>query len=88
MFGNGIANFLGKTRFTVEELQAVVPMQAGKTDADFGVDYAGVELTNAILVLGFMEQLGVKQIEIVQVTNADGGDCLSSILDRFLTIHP
>lgn len=52
--------------------QAVINLE-GKTDADLGGgDYANVQKSNAILVLGYMQGLGIDQVEVIDVNNADG----------------
>ncbi len=46
---------------------------AGKTDADLpGGSLAEVVVTNPLLIVGYMQGLNIKQIEIVNVNNADG----------------
>lgn len=74
VFGFGIAGLLSnKTTFSVEDLDIVVQTLAGKTDADLGGgDYAFCEGSNAVLVLGFMQTLNIKQMHIINVNNADG----------------
>lgn len=74
VFGLGIAGLLShKTQFNVEDLASIVDRLAGKTDEDLGGgDFAFVEGSNAILVLGFMQALNIKQMHIINVNNADG----------------
>lgn len=80
VFGFGIAGLLAnKTSFNIEDLALVVQALSGKTDADLGGgDYAFCEGSNAVLVLGFMQALNIKQMQIINVNNADGA----------LTYHP
>ncbi len=73
VFGNGIAKSVGKTSFTREELRAVVNGMINKPDEELGGDdFACVEASNAILVLGFMEGLQIEEMQIIHVNNADG----------------
>jgi hypothetical protein len=74
VFGYGIASLLeGKNLFSQEDIATCAYNLAGKTDADLGGgDFAFCEGTNAILVSGFMENLGIKQVNIVNINNADG----------------
>ncbi len=68
-----ISKIVGKTSFTQEELAVVVNALINKTDEDLGGgDFACVEASNAILVLGFMEGLQIERLEIIHVNNADG----------------
>lgn len=62
-----------KSSFTKEELLHKVHTLEGKTDKDLGGgDYVNVAVTNPIMVLGFMEKLGIDKVEIADVNNADG----------------
>lgn len=74
VFGYGILAMMdGKSPFSLEELEAVVVGLENKTDADFGGgDYAFCEGSNTILVYGLMRGLGIKQMQIIPVNNADG----------------
>lgn len=74
VFGYGISTLVGKKNpFSVEDLTTIVRNLAGKTDADLGGgDYAFCEGSNAILVLGFMQALKVRKMNIINVNNADG----------------
>ncbi len=74
VFGRGIASLMAeKNPFTIEDLATVVHGLVGKTDADLGAtDFASVEVSNALLALGFMKRLEIKQMRIIDVNNADG----------------
>jgi exopolyphosphatase / guanosine-5'-triphosphate,3'-diphosphate pyrophosphatase len=74
VFGRGIAPLMaGKNPFTIEDLTAVVHGLVGKTDADLGGgDFACIEVSNALLVLGFMKGLAIEQMKITHVNNTDG----------------
>jgi hypothetical protein len=73
VFGYGIANMVGKMRFSRAELTTVAYGLSGKTDEDLGGgDYAFCEGTNILLALGFMRGLGIDQLQIINVNNADG----------------
>jgi len=63
----------GKDRFTAEELRDRILELANKTDNHLGGgDYVNVSVTNPILVLGFMQTLGIKEMDILDINNADG----------------
>lgn len=74
VFGYGIAAMVaGKNPFSLEDLAAVTSDLTGKTDADLGGgDFAFCEGTNVILALGYMKELGIKQMHIIHANNADG----------------
>ncbi|MBS0651068.1 MAG: hypothetical protein JSR93_07900 [Verrucomicrobia bacterium] len=74
VFGCGILAMMdGKSPFSLEELEAVVIGLENKTDDDLGGgDYAFCEGSNTILVYGLMHGLGIKQMQIIPVNNADG----------------
>lgn len=74
VMGVGLVKWMdGKNLLTIGELAAIVHSFCGKSDADLGGgEYACVEATNAILVLGFMRGLSIKQMVIIDVNNSDG----------------
>jgi exopolyphosphatase / guanosine-5'-triphosphate,3'-diphosphate pyrophosphatase len=74
IFAYGIYPLLGeKSRFTPSELAQRVQHLKGKTDKDLGESaYVNVAVTNPILVLGFMRSLGIHEMDIIDVNNADG----------------
>lgn len=74
IFAYGIYPSVGKkSLFTQQELSQAIINMANKNDADLGGgDYANVHLSNAILVLGYMQGLGIQQMHILDINNADG----------------
>ena len=74
IFANNLYESLGhKKSFTQEELRKAILTFADKNDQQIGGgDYANVHVSNLILVLGYMETLGINRMEIVDVNNADG----------------
>lgn len=74
VFGYGIHGMVsGKNLFSIDDLAAVVRALPGKSDADLGGgDFAFVEGSNTIFVLGFMQSLHIGQMHIINVNNADG----------------
>lgn len=74
VFGYGIHGMVGgKNQFSIDDLASVVHKLPGKTDDDLGGgDYAFVEGSNTIFVLGFMQNLRIYKIHIINVNNADG----------------
>lgn len=62
-----------KKIFTVQELRSKVRQLAGLTDEQIGQDcFSNVGNTNAILILGYMEELKIPRMEILDINNADG----------------
>ncbi len=74
MFGYGIAAMVAdKNPFCLDDLATVVHDLVGKTDADLGGgEFAFCEGSNTLLAFGFMRGLGIKQVDILNVNNADG----------------
>jgi exopolyphosphatase / guanosine-5'-triphosphate,3'-diphosphate pyrophosphatase len=74
IFAYGIYPLVGKkSSFSQKELFEKVRHFEGKTDSDLGKnDYVNVAVTNPILVLGFMQTLGIYEMDILNVNNADG----------------
>ncbi len=58
--------------YTQEELINALNARIGLGDKDIGGPYADTEISNMILVLGFMEKLGIKDVIPVNVNLADG----------------
>ena len=61
-----------KAGYTHEELINAVNIRIGLNDKDIGGHYADTEISNLILVLGFMEKLGIKVVVPINVNLADG----------------
>ncbi len=62
-----------KSIFTKAELSEKVYDLQGKKDSDLGPgDYNNVAVTNPILVLGFMDNLGIDEMGVMNINNADG----------------
>ncbi len=59
-------------RYTQEELINALNARIELKDQDIGGPYADTEISNMILVLGFMEKLGIKEVIPVNVNLADG----------------
>lgn len=73
VFGYGIAPIVGSNTFCLDDVAAVVHGLAGKTDADFGGgEFAFCEGSNTILAFGFMRELGIENMCVLNVNNADG----------------
>lgn len=72
-FGRGISPLVRKNPFTIDDLTHAVWGIVGKADCDLGNSvFSCVEVTNALLVLGFMKGLGIEQMNTADVNNADG----------------
>jgi len=62
-----------QNKFTKNELLKKVYALDGMEDCDLGKgDYTNVAVTNPILVLGFMNELGIDNMHVMNVNNADG----------------
>jgi len=74
IFAYGIYPLVGKKNtFTMNDLYEKVQQLDGKSDIDLvGNAYVNVEVTNPVLVLGFMQTLGIHQMDIIDINNADG----------------
>jgi len=73
IFSRGIEPLVAKNPFSAKNLRdAVVPL-AGKTDEELGGgDFVHVLITNSLLVMGFMEELEISEVQVVDVNIADG----------------
>ena len=74
VFGYGIRSTIGnRDLFGREELRQIVQAFMGKSDEDVGGgEFASVEVSNAIFVHGFMQNLDIQRVRIVNVNNSDG----------------
>jgi exopolyphosphatase / guanosine-5'-triphosphate,3'-diphosphate pyrophosphatase len=74
IFAYGIYPLIGKKdNFAMNELYEKVQQLEDKNDSDLGGGpYVNVAATNPILVLGFMQTLGIHEMEIMDINNADG----------------
>lgn len=62
-----------KETFSQKELSEKVYYLEGKRDSDLNLgDYSNVGVTNPILVLGFMNHLGIHEMQVMDINNADG----------------
>jgi exopolyphosphatase / guanosine-5'-triphosphate,3'-diphosphate pyrophosphatase len=61
-----------KSTYTQEELINAVKARIGLNDKDIGGHYADTEISNLILLLGFMQKLGIKEVIPVNVNLDDG----------------
>jgi hypothetical protein len=65
--------FNNQKHFTRDGLVGAVANLAGKSDHDVGGgDFANVYVTNAALILGFMEGLDINHMQITDINPADG----------------
>jgi exopolyphosphatase / guanosine-5'-triphosphate,3'-diphosphate pyrophosphatase len=89
IFAYGIYPLVGKKAvFTQQELNKQVHGLRGKTDKDLGEGaYVNVAVTNPILVLGFMETLKIRQVDILDVNNADGALLYASFWESSPTLQ-
>lgn len=61
-----------KDQFSNLNLASALSSRTGFSDADFKSEYASTELTNLILVKGFMDYLGIKNIQVGKVNLTEG----------------
>lgn len=61
-----------KDAFTREDVARTLKEWTGKKDEDFNSEFADTRLTNLILVLGYMEALGIKEVHPLKINQADG----------------
>lgn len=58
--------------YTLAELDAASKLQAQKSDKELAGDYRSTDVTNLLLVQGFMEGLGIKEVQILNATLLQG----------------
>lgn len=61
-----------KPVFTRDEVAKTLKEWTGKPDKNFESEYAATRLTNLILVLGYMDALGITEVHPLKVNQADG----------------
>jgi len=62
-----------KNPFTLKDITTSLHELVGKTDEELGGgDFSNVFVTNGILIIGFMEELHIEKIQVLDVNNADG----------------
>ena len=59
-------------KYTLEELDKASKIQAKKGDDELTGDYRSTDVTNLLLVQGFMEALGIKEVQVVNATLLQG----------------
>ncbi len=73
IFSLGIEPLAKKNPFTAQDLTEAVKPLAGKTDEEMDEgEFASVKATNALLIVGFMKELNIKKVTVVDVNVADG----------------
>lgn len=73
LFNYGIKPLAGSAVVTPSKLQEALLPLAGKNDEELGQGaLSEVAVSNPLLVLGYMHELKMPQVEIIQVNNADG----------------
>ncbi|MBN9377643.1 MAG: hypothetical protein BGO14_11140 [Chlamydiales bacterium 38-26] len=74
IFAYGIYPAVGKkSPFKQQELTQALFNMANKDDLQVGGgDYANVQVSNTILILGYMRALNLHQMDVLDVNNADG----------------
>jgi exopolyphosphatase/guanosine-5'-triphosphate,3'-diphosphate pyrophosphatase len=74
LFGFSIAQQLGKTKFTAQDLEAIYPKLIARRSEEIESDFRDTESTNLLLVLGLLRGFGLtdREIEIKKANLADG----------------
>lgn len=73
LFNRGIRPLVDQQIVRSEALEQVVMQWADQIDAQLpGGQFVDVTITNPVLVLGYMQGLKIKQVEVVDVNNTDG----------------
>ena len=72
--GNSIKNQLNlkDMQYSLDDLDKIGKIQSQKSDKDLIGDYRSTDVTNLLLVQGFMEGLGVKEIKIMNANLLQG----------------
>jgi exopolyphosphatase/guanosine-5'-triphosphate,3'-diphosphate pyrophosphatase len=63
---------LKEMKYTLEELDKASTLQVLKSDKELTGDYRSTDVTNLLLVQGFMQGLGIKEVKIVNATLLQG----------------
>lgn len=61
-----------KSIFRREDIMSIIQYKINLTDKEIGGIYADTEVSNLILVLGYMNKLGLNEVRLVDVNLADG----------------
>lgn len=72
LFGSSIAPCGYEGHITRKHLRKFIDSSLNQTDAQLNNPYAHVDVSNAILVLGFMKALHIQEIEVLETTSAKG----------------
>lgn len=74
LFNYGIRSLVGgRADASREELQKAVDKMEGLSDKEISNDaFADVAVSNPLMIIGFMDQLGIEKVTILNVNNADG----------------
>lgn len=72
VLGISVKNQTGKEKFSSDDLNHALESQSNKTDEMIGGKYASTDVTNLALVEGYMSALGISEVQVVKVNNADG----------------
>jgi len=68
----GLMNKVKTSYITTDLLKGYIEKLAGLSDSDFGGDYASSEISNAVLVYGFMQAANWQSYEVLVVNLAHG----------------
>lgn len=61
-----------KDAYTLAQLSSLIPKRLNLTDEELKSEYARTEVSNLILVEGFMQAIGIDQVQILKINLCDG----------------
>jgi exopolyphosphatase/guanosine-5'-triphosphate,3'-diphosphate pyrophosphatase len=61
-----------KNSYQVKDVQSALQRQAKKTDVQIGGEYSATEVSNLILVQGYLEELAIRKVKIGKADISDG----------------
>lgn len=92
LFNHGIRVLIhpksGETTVTKAELLEAVHKMEGKSDVELSGDsFAEVAVSNPLLVIGFMNALGIDKVTIMDINNADGALTYPAFWEEEALVH-
>lgn len=60
-----------KNSYSIDQLSGLLPKRLGLKDNEIKSDYADTEISNLILVQGFMRELGIKKVQVEKINLTD-----------------
>ncbi len=72
VLGKSVRDQVGKNPFTADDIEVTLTAKASLSDQELGGQYANTQVSNLILVLGFMRELQIRQVLAVDANLATG----------------